>query len=517
MSVGKLPHGRSVESSRHPHCLCGEVGKRDDVFDAHYCPTSGVWLEKQCGDVHCASCADRPERRCVDPRARSDALAWLQCSRAHYLAAYESCVTEGVRLPDVEHMRASVAPGGLLPGDHGVQVPMPKEGEKPERAPFKTLRERMSPERQARNEARAAKMLTALDAEYEKLRADPKAWAEEEAERALWDTTSADGLEDEPPYGTVAEPQSDPPTPDDRRRLERAARALARDDGITLTEAEEAEYQRTAVPPERVTRWLAGRRDAFGYFRSSLAQYLMAYSACRRLGVAIPDEDTVRVMCTPELMRRLQEGIAEGERGDSYSILPEEMKEWEETGYWPKRFDEVIEPDRNLEIYEVRYTRDGDYWLAEAQQLHSGPDMKEMSRLEGKTAGAHTQGETLDEARVNILEVLGMLAEDLRGPIEELPPERRVVAFTLDVEESENRHVTDGLRWRAEVARLPGTEAYGVTRINAIALAQARALRVIAYQLEQPHAEMLFSGLEFLIPTGSGRSAGTSPGEGTDP
>jgi hypothetical protein len=35
------------------------------------------------------------------------------------------------------------------------------------------------------------------DAQLAALRADPVAWAEEEAERALWDTTLMDGLEDE--------------------------------------------------------------------------------------------------------------------------------------------------------------------------------------------------------------------------------------------------------------------------------------------------------------------------------
>jgi hypothetical protein len=40
----------------------------------------------------------------------------------------------------------------------------------------------------------------ALAAGYRALRADPKAWAEETAERELWETTSSDGLENEPPY-----------------------------------------------------------------------------------------------------------------------------------------------------------------------------------------------------------------------------------------------------------------------------------------------------------------------------
>lgn len=36
--------------------------------------------------------------------------------------------------------------------------------------------------------------LDELNEDYAKLRADPEAWAQEEAERALWDVTLADGL-----------------------------------------------------------------------------------------------------------------------------------------------------------------------------------------------------------------------------------------------------------------------------------------------------------------------------------
>ncbi|GAC1581652.1 MAG: hypothetical protein NVS3B20_26780 [Polyangiales bacterium] len=39
--------------------------------------------------------------------------------------------------------------------------------------------------------------LEAMSAGYASLRADPKAWAAEEAERAAWETTSSDGLENE--------------------------------------------------------------------------------------------------------------------------------------------------------------------------------------------------------------------------------------------------------------------------------------------------------------------------------
>ena len=39
-----------------------------------------------------------------------------------------------------------------------------------------------------------------VDAYYEQLRADPEAWAEELAERKLWDVTLKDGLEPEPEW-----------------------------------------------------------------------------------------------------------------------------------------------------------------------------------------------------------------------------------------------------------------------------------------------------------------------------
>lgn len=38
----------------------------------------------------------------------------------------------------------------------------------------------------------------AVNDSYERLRADPEAWAEWQAEVALWETTSADGLPEEP-------------------------------------------------------------------------------------------------------------------------------------------------------------------------------------------------------------------------------------------------------------------------------------------------------------------------------
>jgi hypothetical protein len=54
-----------------------------------------------------------------------------------------------------------------------------------------------------RSSTRAARLreheefVKGLAADFAALRADPEAWAEELAERALWDNTNADGLEDE--------------------------------------------------------------------------------------------------------------------------------------------------------------------------------------------------------------------------------------------------------------------------------------------------------------------------------
>ena len=51
--------------------------------------------------------------------------------------------------------------------------------------------------------------------------------------------------------------------------------------------------------------------------------------------------------------------------------------------------------------------------------------------------------------------------------------------YTLEFEQE-----ADG-RWLAEVPQLPGVLAYGVTRDEALAKAEALALRVIAEQIEQ--------------------------------
>lgn len=57
------------------------------------------------------------------------------------------------------------------------------------------------------------------------------------------------------------------------------------------------------------------------------------------------------------------------------------------------------------------------------------------------------------------------------------------MTFTVDYEQEE-----DG-RWIAEVLELPGVMVYGATREEALAKAQALALRVLAERLE--HGELV--------------------------
>ncbi len=63
--------------------------------------------------------------------------------------------------------------------------------------------------------------------------------------------------------------------------------------------------------------------------------------------------------------------------------------------------------------------------------------------------------------------------------------------FTIDSEQE-----TDG-RWIAEVCELPGVLAYGHTRDDAIAHAQALALRVLADRLEHGEAIATWMQISF--------------------
>jgi predicted RNase H-like HicB family nuclease len=65
------------------------------------------------------------------------------------------------------------------------------------------------------------------------------------------------------------------------------------------------------------------------------------------------------------------------------------------------------------------------------------------------------------------------------------------MTFTVDYEQE-----VDG-RWIAEVLELPGVMVYGATREEALAKAQALALRVVAERLD--HGEMLAEPLNILF------------------
>ena len=52
---------------------------------------------------------------------------------------------------------------------------------------------------------RRAKFWQGVREDYERLQADPVAWAEYQDEVALWDVTASDGLEHEEPYYTPEE------------------------------------------------------------------------------------------------------------------------------------------------------------------------------------------------------------------------------------------------------------------------------------------------------------------------
>jgi predicted RNase H-like HicB family nuclease len=65
------------------------------------------------------------------------------------------------------------------------------------------------------------------------------------------------------------------------------------------------------------------------------------------------------------------------------------------------------------------------------------------------------------------------------------------MTFTVEYEQEE-----DG-RWIAEVMELPGVMVYGQSREEALAKAQALALRVLAERLE--HGEMLAEPINILF------------------
>ena len=67
------------------------------------------------------------------------------------------------------------------------------------------------------------------------------------------------------------------------------------------------------------------------------------------------------------------------------------------------------------------------------------------------------------------------------------------MTFNLEVEQEE-----DG-RWLAEVVELPGALAYGTSAAEAMAKAEALALRALAEQLE--HGEAAPRSINIAVPT----------------
>ena len=65
------------------------------------------------------------------------------------------------------------------------------------------------------------------------------------------------------------------------------------------------------------------------------------------------------------------------------------------------------------------------------------------------------------------------------------------VTFTIETEQE-----SDG-RWIAEVMEIPGVMVYGSTTDEAVAQAQALALRVLAERLEHGEAEPEFVSVSF--------------------
>ena len=65
------------------------------------------------------------------------------------------------------------------------------------------------------------------------------------------------------------------------------------------------------------------------------------------------------------------------------------------------------------------------------------------------------------------------------------------VAFSIELEQEVDS------RWIAEVVELPGVMAYGATQDQAIAQAQALALRVVADRLEHDEAGRAYLDISF--------------------
>ena len=45
-----------------PECGDTEMMMYYDDYDAHFCASCNIWLERNCGDKNCQFCANRPDR-----------------------------------------------------------------------------------------------------------------------------------------------------------------------------------------------------------------------------------------------------------------------------------------------------------------------------------------------------------------------------------------------------------------------------------------------------------------------
>jgi hypothetical protein len=57
-----MEHKTAKIEHHKPICSCGEKGKLNFWYDAYYCPTGNVWLEKKCDEDECVHCSNRPEK-----------------------------------------------------------------------------------------------------------------------------------------------------------------------------------------------------------------------------------------------------------------------------------------------------------------------------------------------------------------------------------------------------------------------------------------------------------------------
>lgn len=103
-----------------------------------------------------------------------------------------------------------------------------------------------------------------------------------------------------------------------------------------------------------------------------------------------------------------------------------------------------------------------------------------MKQVKRETKIARPRREIVDrETALKRMKALPSRQKELIFAIKGTRVLEESINFIVELEEEE-----DG-RWIAEVAEIPGAMAYGRTQVEAIARAEALALRVVADRLEQ--------------------------------